>query len=508
MSSQSTDIAAPRPPTEVELARTRIVAEQAQSNFIDTTDSLMVVLDADGRIALLNRKSREVLGFGDGEGIGVDWFERCVPEFSRAQLRGVFHALVHDQASRHGTHQSPVLSADGSERLIAWNNVLFRGDAGQITGTLSSGTDVTDIFHTTAALATSERQLTEMKDALDQASIVAITDVKGRITYANDKFCEISGYEREELLGKDHGIVNSGHHPKAFIRDLWLTIAKGRVWRGEILNHRKDGTDYWVDTTIVPFLDPTGRPYQYVSIRTDITARKATEQALRERAALARLGKMATVVAHEVKNPLAGIGGALQVIVRRMPEASPERAIIGDILKRIETLNDTMEDLLDYARPRTLKRSRANIEHLLNEVRTQVRGDPRFRAVELRVEVHPDTDGGPLTGSLDARHVVAALLNLAINAAQALHGEGTVVLGARRVRNLVVMTVVDDGPGVPEALRARIFEPFFTTRHQGTGLGLAIVRQTAERHGGTATLRCPPGGGTEVRFSVGVPPLD
>ena len=104
--------------------------------------------------------------------------------------------------------------------------------------------------------------------------------------------------------------------------------------------------------------------------------------------------------------------------------------------------------------------------------------------------------------------MVAALLNLAINAAQALHGEGTVVLGARRVRNLVVMTVVDDGPGVPEALRARIFEPFFTTRHQGTGLGLAIVRQTAERHGGTATLRCPPGGGTEVRFSVGVPPLD
>ena len=171
-------------------------------------------------------------------------------------------------------------------------------------------------------LEQSSRELADVNYALEKSAIVAVTDVRGTITHVNDKFCEISKYSREELLGQDHRILNSGYHPKEFIRGLWTTIANGHIWRGELRNRAKDGSIYWVDTTIVPFLSTAGKPYQYMAIRYEITDRKRTEKLLLEQAALARLGEMAAVVAHEVKNPIAGIRGALQVISSRMPAES------------------------------------------------------------------------------------------------------------------------------------------------------------------------------------------
>src|SRR3954471_4705619 len=198
----------------------------------------------------------------------------------------------------------------------------------------------------------SAQQLIDLKRAIDHAAIIATTDVTGRITYVNDKFCEISRYSRDELIGQDHRIVNSGFHPKDFIRDLWRTIAQGHVWRGELRNRAKDGSIYWVDTTIVPLLGSEGKPRQYIAIRSDITSRKAAEQQLADQAALTQLGQLAAVVAHEVRNPLAAVRGSLQVLQSRPAMPADDRRVIEAMIARIDVLNNKVGDILRFARPR------------------------------------------------------------------------------------------------------------------------------------------------------------
>ncbi|WP_169794040.1 PAS domain-containing sensor histidine kinase [Alicyclobacillus acidiphilus] len=124
------------------------------------------------------------------------------------------------------------------------------------------------------------RELTEINYALDEALIIAITDVRGTITFANQRFCEISKYSRSELIGQNHRIINSGYHPPSYFREMWRTIANGKIWRGELKNRAKDGTFYWMDTVIVPSLNEKGKPYQYVSFRNEITSRKLAEERL------------------------------------------------------------------------------------------------------------------------------------------------------------------------------------------------------------------------------------
>ncbi len=349
------------------------------------------------------------------------------------------------------------------------------------------------------ALDRSAKNLADTKFAIDQAAIVATTDVTGRITDVNNKFCEISKYSREELLGQDHRIINSAYHSKEFIRGLWQTIAHGAIWRGEIRNRAKDGSFYWVDTTIVPFLNERGRPYQYMAIRSDITERKRSESLLREQAALARLGEMAAVVAHEVKNPLAGIRGSLQVIGGRMPSESRDRVVLRDIVDRLDSLNNIVDDLLVFARPREPKLAPLILDDLLRSTAALLTRDPAYAATQVEVG---DTQA---VVRADAEQFQIVLVNLLLNAAQATQNQGHVRVAVSTGDGRCRIAISDNGPGIPDAVRERIFEPFFTTKHRGTGLGLPTAKRVIERHGGTIDIQCPPSGGTVVTVSL---PLD
>jgi PAS domain S-box-containing protein len=352
-------------------------------------------------------------------------------------------------------------------------------------------------FTTTGrALDQSVKDLADTNFALNQAAIVATTNVKGQITFVNDKFVEISKYPREELLGRDHRIINSGFHSKEFIRELWRTIAGGRIWRGELRNRAKDGSIYWVDTTIVPFLDEGGKPYQYMAIRYDVTDRKRSEDRLREQAALARLGEMAAVVAHEVKNPLAAIKGALQVIGGRLPAESRDRAIVGDVVARVDSLNDIVHDLLVFARPREPQLAPVALADLIESTAALLRKDPAHAAVDIRVS------GSNPTVKVDAEQMKTVFLNLFLNAAQAGGSNGHVRVTVAADDLAARVDIADEGPGIPPDVRARIFEPFFTTKHRGTGLGLPTARRVVERHRGTIDVDCPESGGTVVTVTL------
>jgi two-component system CheB/CheR fusion protein len=318
-----------------------------------------------------------------------------------------------------------------------------------------------------------------------------VTDIRGVIKYVNDKFCEISKYTREELLGQDHRILNSGYHPKEFIRGLWTTIANGHIWRGEIRNRARDGSLYWVDTTIVPFLNAAGKPYQYMAIRY--------EKRLQEQAALARLGEMAAVVAHEVKNPIAGIRGALQVISSRMPPETRDRAVMGDIITRLDGLNGVVQDLLVFARPGELRNEPVDLAALIGHTIDLIRRDPIFSAIEVRI------DGSTSLVQADPAQLQLVVQNVLLNAAQAMNGQGPVTITFSAADGRSQMSIADSGPGMPPEVLEHAFEPFFTTKSRGTGLGLPLAKRIVEAHGGQIEIATPSSGGTVVTLTLPVP---
>jgi PAS domain S-box-containing protein len=373
---------------------------------------------------------------------------------------------------------------------------------------------------TEQALAESLKEIADIKFALDQSTIVAITDQRGIINYVNDEFCRISKYSREELLGQDHRIINSTYHPKDFIRNLWTTIASGKVWKGELRNRAKDGSIYWVDTTIVPFLDADGKPYQYVAIRHDITQLKEAEEQIQQQtielqraAQLSFIGELAAGLAHEVKNPLAGIQGAVDILIRRRDSTDPELEVLTGIRQQVERIDGTVRALLDRARPRSLRRERTSLTELTQRAVSVARAQ-LIRASgkkKTRIEFEPPEEDIELF--IDAALMEDAILNLAINAIEAMEEGGAVSVRVGRAESpdqehheQAVIEVADTGSGIEKEDLQRIFNPFFTTTAGGTGLGLPAVRRIVRIHGGSIEVDSKVGKGST--FTIRLPLAD
>lgn len=340
------------------------------------------------------------------------------------------------------------------------------------------------------------RRLAEQKFALDQSAIVVQTNARGIIEYVNDKFCEISEYHRDELIGHSHRLINSGYHPKDFFENMWKTIGGGQIWRGEICNRAKSGRIYWVATTIVPFLDPQGRPEQYLAIRQDITGLKEAQQKIQEQqeqlvasSKLSAIGEMAATITHEINNPLGVILGRCEMFRNYIERGNPDVQKLAQLVeivdlnaKRIEKIIKSMKSLSHQGGQDPFLRS--NLDSILTDLFDLF--SDRFRNHGIQFEIKNENK----SISLDCRsheilQVLVNLLNNSFDAIQNLPEKWVHVDVGVLDENLIIF-VTDSGKGIPAAVVDKLFMPFYSTKRvqYGTGLGLSISRSLIQRHQG------------------------
>lgn len=350
----------------------------------------------------------------------------------------------------------------------------------------------------------SNRDFANLRSAIDEAAIVAITDNKGTITYVNKKFCAISKYSQEELLGQNHRIINSGHHPKEFFVEIWKTISSGRTWEGEIRNRAKDKSHYWVHTTIVPFMDENGEPERYVAVRYEITERKIAEEKLSIYAKKLEISNQelqdfASVAAHDLQEPLRKIQSFSDRLKKKSKDLLTGESL--DYLERIESSAQRMQvlinDLLTYSRITTKAQPFLTLD--LNQVVAQVISDLEIRLEQSQGKVEWKN---LCSVKADPTQMYQLFQNLITNALKFKKPDTTpiVKVESKIINNSCQITITDNGIGFDEKYLDRIFTIFqrLHGRHEyeGTGIGLAVCRKIVDRHGGLITAKSTLGEGS------------
>ncbi|NGO38143.1 PAS domain S-box protein [Limisphaera ngatamarikiensis] len=436
-----------------------------------------------------------------------------------------------------------IINRAGGRQWLETTKLPLRDETGQIVGLVGIGRDITAYLET-------EAKLRMLSQVIEQSPTgVLITDAEGRIEYVNPRFTEMTGYTLEEVRGQNPRILKSGKMDPAVYRELWTTILGGRIWRGELLNRKKNGELYWEQALITPIRDELGRINHFVALKEDITElrnareeRNRMEIQLRQAQKMEAIGQLAAGIAHEINTPMQYVGdntrfvqdafqqmsGLLQTIRSLLSSSDPARAceqLIEELLRRareadleylleevpraidqtlqgVERVTKIVRAMKEFAHPGSAQKTPTDINHAIETTVTVSRNEWKYVA-DMELDLDPNLPPVPcLPGEFNQ-----AMLNLIVNAAHAIADrlghhpttKGRITIQTRRQGAWVEIRVSDTGCGIPEAIRDRIFEPFFTTKPvgRGSGQGLTIVRNViVDKHGGTIDFETEVGRGT------------
>ena len=518
----------------------RMQSAQELSNVLAALDqhAIVATTDVQGRISAVNDKLCDISGY------------------SRAELLGQNHRLLNSglhpkaffehlyQTIRAGRVWHGEVCNRAKEGHFYWMQtavVPFMGDDGRPDKYVAIRSDITQrkmaevelqlhrdhlkdlVYQKTADLRQSVEQnkralsdLRQQKFVLDEHALVTMTDVAGRITYANDKFIAISGYSRDEVMGQDHQFLDSGHHPKGLFKTMYDTIVCGGVWHAEVCNRAKDGHLYWVDMTAAAFMGDDGKPREYICVSTDISNRKRAEEAAQ--AANRAKSEFLANMSHELRTPMTGVVGMVDIL--QQTELKPEQQrMLETIHKSSLSLLTILNDILDLSKIEAGKMTLENLPTHFREVAEDVAQllGPNLsaRSIDLLVFVAPELPHWIVCDPTRLRQVLLNLLGNAVKfSSQRPEGLARVVLSVAPFllasgKPGVRLSVSDNGIGMSPQVLENLYQPFTQAdestarKFGGTGLGLSITQRLVNLMGGQISVQSTPGEGTE--FSVELP---
>jgi two-component system, LuxR family, sensor kinase FixL len=467
--------------------------------IINTTVDGIIVIGPSGRIEAFNRGAERLFGYSEAEVLGRN-VNMLMPPPYHEEHDGY---LERYRRTRKATIIGVGREVSGRRRdgsvfpLHLSVGEMTVGGEQKFTGMLH---DLTGRVQLENQLRASEgRWRAIIESAVDG---IIVIDSHGHIEAFNPAAERLFGYTERDVIGHNVKMLMPSPYHEEHDHYLSRYMATGQakiigIGR-EVTGRRQDGTTFPVHLSVGEVSLAGER--KFTGILHDLSARVRVEEQLREQAALAKLGEMAAVIAHEVKNPLAGIRGAMQVMGRRMAPGSMDEEMTREIVKRIDALDAMMKDMLVFARPPKPKLMPVDVAPLVAVTANLLREDAGMR----QVDVHIDGSAPPVRG--DAEMLKMVFQNLLVNGVQAMNGQGTIRIDITPVNGVCRIAFTDTGPGIAADIRAKIFTPFFTTKARGTGLGLPTAKRFIEAQEGQISIDSPPGGGTVVHVTLPLHP--